>query len=201
MLSVPVLACGLHFGLNHYWKYNGSCTARRSTCLLWPTVALQNRKTPKAGGQELWMRAFPRNKKDLKSHRTGETAERNPKEEWIQNKTGFLQSLVLTCVSRFVSSKIWMLHKHLYTSLYYPSVNCIDLEVFIDGPRGCQQADILFSSSTRQEPPEQAYSKGFGKDVISSAWSEAHVRGHMSKPAECKAVQCTVLFAFFVELP
>lgn len=127
--------------------------------------------------------------------------ERNPKEEWIQNKTGFLQSLVLTCVSRFVSSKIWMLHKHLYTSLYYPSVNCIDLEVFIDGPRGCQQADILFSSSTRQEPPEQAYSKGFGKDVISSAWSEAHVRGHMSKTAECKAVQCTFLFAFFVEFP
>lgn len=98
------------------------------------------------------MRAFPRNKY-LKPHRTGETAERNPREELIQ-KIGFLQSLVLMCVSRFVSSKIWMLRKLLYISLYYPSVNCIDLEVFIDEPQGCQQADILFSSSTRQEPPE-----------------------------------------------
>jgi len=64
--------------------------------------------------------------------RTGEKAEKNPREEQII-KSRLLQSLVLRYLFLdVVSSKLQMLCKHLYTSLYYLSVNCIDSNVLIN---------------------------------------------------------------------
>lgn len=208
-LPLPALPCGVHFGLSHYWKYIGPLAARGRAYLPWPMLALQNRTTHEAGGQESRVKIFPWNKNFETMQNRRESREElrrgtNNKIEVSPEFTSQISQFFLRFLNCF---SILFYHKSEYSVNFFTRAHTtwmLTVLIWMCLWTNHEHVNRLISGScgesTRQELPQQAQSKEFENGIILTAWSGAYDRGQMPKAAGCKTLQCIFLLAFSLEL-